>query len=366
MKSLKLFALASVMVLGSSFSSAEQLHLPTSRDAFMHVQYTTAGEFAAGLKKHPKALQAMAKIFKVSQSEVLDYIKNNLHVDTLKSNMTVSIWGLTPKGHLYKSSHNFKTGMKVWATSDGTAVIRFVCSNPMVDSLPMGAKEVPAPEPPAKPVPEPPAPTPPPAMPEPPKPVEPPPKPVEPPPAPAPMPEPPKVEPQPAPTPAPAPAPQPKPMVHAAKQRAQISGWISEQRWRNHTLGKNTDIFGGGLSADMWNQQGWVAGPYLDSTGYFTSSTSNRPMRYVALGLQARRYFGANGGYMPYFGAGLGAYRLDVADDVNQRFTNLGGRALIGIQSSQKIFIEAVYNYLGQKRAARSLGTVGINLGVRF
>lgn len=378
MKLRRSLSLAGALLFVSAMSLGyDQLHLPTRRDAFMHVQYTTAGEFANALSKNPKVLAAMAKIFHTSPDQVVDYVRNNLHLDTLKETKKYKIWGRTPKGTLYTSVHVLKKGTKVWVAPDGTVVLRFVCSNPMIESLPA----VKAPEPPQKPEPEPPKPEPMP-QPEPPKP-EPMPQPEPPKPEPMPQPEPPKPEPMPQPEPPkPEPMPQPeppkpepeKPMMLVHKTRPLYSVWGSFVRWDNRAEANfqesskkiYTDIPGFGISADLRNMHGWNQGVYLDTTGYLRSGTNFNPLRFIGLGVQARRLLSTGQSASPYIGLGLGAYRVSITDDINQRFTTLGGRALLGLETKSKIFVELAYNYLGQKRAGRALGRLGVNAGFRF
>lgn len=172
----------------------------------------------------------------------------------------------------------------------------------------------------------------------------------------------------------PVPAPAPIPVVSVVERTYPFRVWLSGIRWTSEQFNDNetvsglrTDILGAGASLDLRRNGDYVRSLFIDTSGYFTNKADKRPLRFAALGIQSRRDFGnASPLFQPYFGAGLGVYRVEVLESINRRYTTLGGRAFFGVETRSRFFVEAVYNYLGHKREGRTIDRVSLALGYRF
>jgi hypothetical protein len=362
-----------VAIAGSA--SAATKHKPhhyVRRDAFLYSQYSTKEAFVNALHNHPFAAKEMARCVKVSSDDLIKFVEDHVQLGKLEHSGKYMVWGLTKANRIYQSWHYFKAGMKIWETSDGKPIFRWVCGNPMVTELPAEAMAVVARTPPPPPPPAP-APAPAPAP--------------EPAPAPAPVPPPaPAPEPAPAPTPAPEPAPAPVPAPAPAPVPATPAPVMITHEYRPFRLEagvidwNNADdeiqgIFTLGASYDFWhNDMGSSVGLYFDTAGVL----QNHPTyKFYGGGLDFRQYVvDRSSEVRPYVGVGVGGYRIDVRDERDNGTTRFGGKAFIGLEARCGFFIEVQYNYFGNKltlvrpappiSGSRDLGTFGFSLGYRF
>jgi len=324
----------------------------------MHVQYTSKAEFIQGLKQHPRTLKAMAKCFGTSTSRLLQFIHDGVHLGRLQTTRSYVVWGLHGE-RVYATHVRYMAGMPAWVTADGTPVICWRCSNPMMNHLPMESSAPLAmvtPPPPPTPV------------------VTPPPPPVEvvtPPPPPPPVevviPPPPVVIVTPPPavivTPPPAVVVTPPPMVIMREHRRWIGIKVGVLSW-NEFFGSNETMATAGLDVDIWsfNSTSHV-GLYFDTAGEFENHS---PYAWYGGGLEFRQEFSnPSKSTTPYIGLGVGYYTGHVDDAVSENFNKLGGKAFIGLQFRGGPFLELQYNQLG-KQNGRDLSRFGVSIGYRF
>lgn len=363
--------LFSFLTLASIAGAHQQTHLPTSGDAFLHVQYGTKAEFLNGLRAHPKELYQLARHFNTSQSKLLDYIDQHVVLSKLGRSGTYRVWGIKSNGREYSVSARFGAGMKVWSTTGGTPIMRWLCANPMVASLP--AYEEPAVAPTAPPV------EPPPAV-EPPPPVEPPPA-VEPPPPVV-------VEPPPPP---PVEEKKEEVKVEEKKEVTKVetvetvepapvfvktdprwSIWIGVfeydrllklDRVYNLSYGASVDLL------DLQPSQTKI-GLYAEGGGHLNQ---DKPFAYWGVGVQLRQYLGApTNTWRPYAGIGGGYYDFEINDfdklhvGFFDHHSQFGGRVFLGTDIGPNFFIEAQALLLGGEFKGRTLNRYALNIGFRF
>jgi len=352
-----LLALAATSALG-----ADQLHERTSPDAFMRVQYTSKAEFIQGLKNHPNALKAMAKCFGTSPSGLLQFIRDDVHLGRLHGTRSYAVWGLH-KGRVYTTNVKYAGGAPAWITEDGTPVIYWRCSNPMMNHLPTeGAR-------PSRMVTPPPAPPTPVVVTPPPPPVE-----VVPPPQPpveVVSPPPPVVTVTPPPvviiTPPPAEvvvSPPPAPPVVVDRGYSRRFGIKAGALPWTEFFGSNETMLTAGVDIDLWNSNSNShLALYFDTAGEFEKHS---PYAWYGGGLEFRQDFSdPSKSTTPYIGLGVGYYTGHVDDEQLENFNKLGGKAFVGLQFRGGPFLELQYNQLG-KENGRDLSRFGLSLGFRF
>ena len=327
----------------------------------MHVQYKTPEEFANGLANNARARKAMAKHFKVSESELVDYVRTNLVLTKTTRTIKAPNYGLTRKGYLYYKWTTFKPGLKIWATRDGKPVLKWVCSNPITFKLPPIAEapkprpEVPKPKPVIKPE------------------EKPKPKPE---PEPEPKPEPiPVVEPEPKPEPVvvPEPKPEPKPIVVPKPEPIPVTrvvpldpcelvslGKQSRSRFMYGTVGydhpsydrlfakKQTGFFG--ASIDLMRSPKTATSLYAD---YARNTHSTVCTESVGFGLQKRIYTDCvDKSNRAYYGWGVGSYQTlfqEPAATSIGKPVGIGGKLFLGKEIGSHTFLELGHQILGSK-----------------
>ena len=352
-----------VALSASSALAFDQLHERTSRDSFMRVQYTSKAEFIQGLRDHPNSLRAMAKCFGTHPDRLIQFIREDVHLGRIQTTRSYQSFGLHA-GRVYATHVRYKAGVPAWVTADGTPVIYWRCSNPMMDHLPMEAT------PPPPPVVTPPAPTPPPVVtppPTPPPPAEvvtppptPPPVEVVPPPVVAPVVAPPAVIVTPPP---PAPVPPAPPVFIQPEYRHWLAIKAGALPWTEF-FGANETMITAGADVDFWS---WTStshlGLYFDTAGEFQQHS---PYAWYGGGLEFRQEFAdPSRSTTPYIGVGGGYYTGRVDDQQTEHFSKWGGKAFVGLQFRGGPFLELQYNQLGNENN-RNLSRFGLSLGFRF
>ena len=333
----------------------------------MRVQYTSKAEFIRGLKNHPKTLKAMAKCFGTNPDHLVQYIQDDVHLGRLQATRSYKVWGLH-SGHVYQTHVRYMKGMPAWVTDDGTPIICWRCSNPMMDHLPAVAA-------PAAVVVTPPPPTPPPAVTPPPTP---PPVEVVPPPPPVVVPPPPPVV-VPPPPPAVVVVPPPPPVVVTPPPPAVVTPppavVMESEHYRSFALkvgalpwteffGTNETMLTAGADLDLWHfSRTSHAGVYFDTAGEFEKHS---PYAWYGGGLEFRQDLSdPSKSLTPYVGLGVGYYAGHIDNFGSENFNKLGGKAFIGLQFRCGAFLELQYNQLG-KQFGRDLSRFGLSLGYRF
>jgi hypothetical protein len=137
----------------------------------------------------------------------------------------------------------------------------------------------------------------------------------------------------------------------------------------NEFFGHSQGIFTAGASYDFWKgpNDGAFA-IYVDQAGYFQDHS---PYRWAGAGIEYRQPLSMEGDFKPYVGAGIGAYRIDIHDDLITQNTRLGGKVFLGFDMRNGFFVEAGYVILGKVQTAlfhrsRDLSRPSLSIGYRF
>lgn len=109
---------------------------PAGPDAFLSFQFDSTDELVAELKANPTLRKRYAKHFRVSEDEVVDFIKRSLVPYRLKDPQTVTVYGVTKTGRIYGVRTRLKKGTRVWATRSGRPILKWACANPLTNVMP--------------------------------------------------------------------------------------------------------------------------------------------------------------------------------------------------------------------------------------
>lgn len=120
---------ASALVFGG-IVVAEKHHRPAGPDAFLDYQVDSTSELVAALRSDPALRRRYARHFGVSESEVIEFVKNALVPYELPRARTVTTYGVTRSGRIYAARTRLRKGTKVWATRSGEPILKWLCANP--------------------------------------------------------------------------------------------------------------------------------------------------------------------------------------------------------------------------------------------
>ncbi len=110
------------------------------RGAFSPAMVQNKAQLMQYLKNNARFRTALARHFRVSEYEILNYAQDHLQLMTLKNNMKVKTYGVSKTGKIFPANQTLPRGSKVFALSDGTVVMKQVCGNPVLVQLPPTAK----------------------------------------------------------------------------------------------------------------------------------------------------------------------------------------------------------------------------------
>lgn len=117
-------------------SAAQRVRRNTPPDSFLWQRANSVPEFISQVGQNPAVRKHMAQHFKVSETQLMQYLKRNLTVVTVKKSGRYPVWGVTRTGKVYRSSSYFRKGWRAFGLKDGTALFKWSCGNPMVTGLP--------------------------------------------------------------------------------------------------------------------------------------------------------------------------------------------------------------------------------------
>jgi hypothetical protein len=128
-------ATTAALVFGG-VAAADTHHYPTAPDSFLMYQVDSTSELVAALKADPALRQRYARHFGIPQDHIVDFVNNALVPYKLPEARTVSVYGVTKSGRIYPVRTRLAKGTKVWATRSGVPILKWLCANPLVKTLP--------------------------------------------------------------------------------------------------------------------------------------------------------------------------------------------------------------------------------------
>ena len=132
----------------------------------------------------------------------------------------------------------------------------------------------------------------------------------------------------------------------------------------NEFFGHEETLLTAGVDADIIHLgEGTRIGLYFDTAGVFEQHT---PYDYYGGGIDLRQYLSdTHGAVLPYVGVGGGYYAGLLHDLHNTTWSDVGGKAFLGLELHCGAFLEAEYTYL-PKQQDRDMSRFGLSIGFRF
>ncbi len=109
----------------------------TGPDSFFRWRADTVEEAIAQIESDSVLRQRLAKHFRLSQAELVSYLRKNLVIVTMPTSGWRTVYGVNSNGRIYRSRDYFHQGAKAFGLRNGTAVLKYACGNPLITELPM-------------------------------------------------------------------------------------------------------------------------------------------------------------------------------------------------------------------------------------
>jgi hypothetical protein len=131
--SLIAITVATLAVIGAPVQSARKTTPPGS---FIRQRANTVSELASVVERDPLARARYAKHFGRSADTVVNFIKNQLRLTTVKARTKTYCWYVGKNGQIRRKVKVLPAGALVFATKDGKPIIAWSCGNPLTSALP--------------------------------------------------------------------------------------------------------------------------------------------------------------------------------------------------------------------------------------
>lgn len=129
-------ALVSLCVTATQARSTGRSSAALPRDSFLEYRADTVEALARQAETNPRVRARYARQFGIPASRVAQYIRQNLVVSYLPKSGTYRVYYVTPGGRIYSRQRNLPRGTRVLTLRNGEPVMRWICGNAMVPSLP--------------------------------------------------------------------------------------------------------------------------------------------------------------------------------------------------------------------------------------
>lgn len=145
----------STLVAGSAHAQTGPLLPPTGvvlpaftkqrvapgRDRFLDEPALTTDALVDSLKTNKTFRQNIAKHFGLPEERVVEFVQDALVPYILPADAPVVNYGVTKGGMIYGKKMSLKKGTRVWATRDGSPILKWICSNPLLPKAPVLSKK---------------------------------------------------------------------------------------------------------------------------------------------------------------------------------------------------------------------------------
>jgi hypothetical protein len=112
----------------------------TGPDSFLRWRAYTVEDLVSQVHSDAVLRQRLARHFRVSQADVVSYLRANIRVITFDRSGWRTVYGVTRDGRIYKARDYFHKGGKVFGLVNGMPVLKYACGNPLITKLPAVGK----------------------------------------------------------------------------------------------------------------------------------------------------------------------------------------------------------------------------------
>lgn len=116
------------------------------RDRFSNSPALTLDGLLETLKTNATFRKNLSKHFAIPEDRLLGFVADALVPQVLSADSRVQNYGVTKSGLIYHKNTTLKKGTRVWGLRDGTPILKWDCSNPLLLELPV-KRRVPKPTP---------------------------------------------------------------------------------------------------------------------------------------------------------------------------------------------------------------------------
>lgn len=117
------------------------------RDRFNNTPSLTLDGLVETLKTNKTFRKNLSKHFDIPEERLVDFVQDALIPQVLATDAKVQNYGVTKTGQIYHKNTTLKKGTRVWGLRDGTPILKWDCSNPLLMKLPVVKKRPTTPTP---------------------------------------------------------------------------------------------------------------------------------------------------------------------------------------------------------------------------
>ncbi|MBB6051328.1 PEP-CTERM sorting domain-containing protein [Armatimonas rosea] len=111
------------------------------RDRFLNDPALTTDALVESLKTNRTFRVNIAKHFGLPEERVVEFVQDALVPYILPKDTPVTNFGVTKTGLIYGKKMSLKKGTRVWATREGSPILKWICSNPLLTKIPVLPKK---------------------------------------------------------------------------------------------------------------------------------------------------------------------------------------------------------------------------------
>lgn len=111
------------------------------RDRFLNDPALTTDALVEALKTNKTFRNNIARHFSLPEERVVEFVQDALVPYILPKDTPVNNFGVTKSGMIYGKKMTLKKGTRVWATRDGSPILKWICSNPLLTKIPIVPKK---------------------------------------------------------------------------------------------------------------------------------------------------------------------------------------------------------------------------------
>lgn len=117
------------------------------RDRFNNTPSLTLDGLVETIKTNSTFRKNLSKHFAIPEERLVEFVQDALVPQVLPADSRVQNYGVTKSGLIYHKNTTLKKGTRVWGLRDGTPILKWDCSNPLLMKLPVVKKRPTTPTP---------------------------------------------------------------------------------------------------------------------------------------------------------------------------------------------------------------------------
>lgn len=123
--------LAAALLIVAALPAQAAARVRTGPDSFLTYEVYNLAGFMAEAERDPVLRKRLAKHFRMSEAQLLTYLRSELREVTIESPGVKVVYGVNWIGRIYEADSYFRQGAKALGLADGTPLFKLPCGNPI-------------------------------------------------------------------------------------------------------------------------------------------------------------------------------------------------------------------------------------------